>query len=102
MDVQNILPPISAALKTVPNFLKQESHSNNYESPQRDARGTLLVPMWESSYFWPLIYPNGLHPAPFIKDIIVVDPWYQSERIHNVFQGRQVFKTVAIKVDFTV
>ena len=37
------------------------------------ARGTLLVPMRESSYFLPLIYPNGLHPAAFIKDLVVVE-----------------------------
>ena len=40
--------------------------------------GTLLVPIWESSYFWPLIYPNGLHFADFIKDVLIVNPYYQN------------------------
>ena len=30
------------------------------------AKGTLIVPQWLSSPFWPLLYPNGSDPADFI------------------------------------
>ena len=30
------------------------------------AVGSLLVPMWKSAYFWPLLCPDGCHLAPFV------------------------------------
>ena len=30
------------------------------------ARGTLIVPMWTSAPFWPVLCPDGFHLAPFI------------------------------------
>ena len=30
------------------------------------ARGCLLVPVWESAYFWPLLVPDGIHLAGFV------------------------------------
>ena len=30
------------------------------------AKGTLVVPQWLSSPFWPLLYPNGTDPVDFI------------------------------------
>ena len=48
------------------------------------ARGTLLVPVWPSAYFWPLIYYNGLQMASFVKNFVVVDPIYSSS-CNNVF-----------------
>ena len=62
--------------------------------------GTLLVPMWESSYFWPLIYPNGYHLADFVKNIIVVDPCYESYGEESVFHGYAPFRAMALKLHF--
>ena len=31
------------------------------------ARGALIVPIWPSSYYWPLIYPHGDKMADFVK-----------------------------------
>ena len=33
------------------------------------AKGTLVVPEWRSAPFWPLLYPDGCHPARFVKDV---------------------------------
>ena len=30
------------------------------------AKGALLVPMWKSAAFWPLLCPDGRHLAPFV------------------------------------
>ena len=30
------------------------------------AKGTLIVPQWLSSPFWPLLFPNGMDPADFV------------------------------------
>ena len=37
------------------------SHASNCR-----AKGTLVVPMWKSSPFWPILCPDGEHLAPFI------------------------------------
>ena len=59
-------------------------------------RRTLLVPVWESSYFWPLIYPNGLHFAHFVKDMLVVNPKYENYNDDNIFNGYTSFRTLAL------
>ena len=63
-------------------------------------QGTLLVPAWESSYFWPLIFPNGIETASFIKGILAVDPYYHSYNEGNVFNGHKSFKALALKLKF--
>lgn len=63
------------------------------------ACGTLLVPIWKSSYFWPLIYPNGLHFATFIKDFCVVKPYLTSSCENSVFIGKTNFDFIALKID---
>ncbi len=35
------------------------------------AEGTLVVPVWRSAQFWPMLFPSG-DPAPFIRGIIKV------------------------------
>ena len=35
---------------------------------QCKAKGTLVVPLWKSAVFWPLLCPDGVHLAPFIHD----------------------------------
>lgn len=32
------------------------------------ARGTLVIPLWRSAPFWPLVTSDGLHLAPFVVD----------------------------------
>ena len=49
------------------------------------AKGALLVPVWSSSYFWPLIYPNGKQIADFIKDFIIIEPLYYLEAADSAF-----------------
>ena len=34
------------------------------------AQGTLIVPQWFSSPFWPLLFLNGVEPAQFVKQFI--------------------------------
>ena len=64
------------------------------------ARGTVMVPVWKSSYFWPLLYPNGLHLATFVKDYMTIHPWYTSTGNNKVFMGRPSFKALALYCQF--
>lgn len=40
------------------------------------ARGTLVVPMWKSAVFWPLLCPDGVHLAHFIH-AWYAQPYYE-------------------------
>ena len=63
--------------------------------------GTLLVPLWESSYFWPLlIHPNGGQFADFIEETMIVNPCYVSYGDNDTFNGFAQFKTIALKLRF--
>ena len=56
------------------------------------ARGTLLVPIWPSSYYWPLIYPDGDQMANFVKQYIVTELFYSAEVGELVFNCYPKFK----------
>ena len=64
------------------------------------AKGTLLIPVWQSAYFWPIIYPDGLHLSNFVKDFIVLRPFYISYCSNNVFSGYVDFSTIALQIVF--
>ena len=36
------------------------------------AKGTLIIPQWPSTPFWPLLFPNGSDPANFVVGKIVL------------------------------
>ena len=63
--------------------------------------GTLLVPLWESSYFWPIICPNGVQFADFVKGVLIVNPNYKSYSDNEIFNGYASFRTLALKLQFS-
>ena len=94
-------------------FTENWAHENNWVCPpvsligsvfrhmrRCKARGSILVPIWRSSYYWPLLYPNGLHLAPFVKDYMIVHPHYTSSGNNRVFVGRPAFKALALFCNF--
>lgn len=64
------------------------------------AKGTLLVPLWPSAYFWPIIYPNGKTMASFINDFIVLKQSFQASSSSNIFNGQSGRKFLALKIIF--
>ena len=36
---------------------------------------TLVVPQRCSAPYWPLLFPDGVHPAEFIKEVVVLPAW---------------------------
>ena len=50
---------------------------------QTGAKGTLVVPRWPSAPFWPMLFPDGQIPAPFVIGVQVL---HQSA--HLVVPGR--------------
>ena len=62
-------------------------------------RGALLVPIWPSSYYWPLIYSGGYRMAHFEKQHIVIEPFYSTEVRESMFNGYPKFKTLVLNID---
>ena len=52
----------------------------------RAAKGTLTVPLWKSAPFWPVLCPDGIHLAGYVKQWakLQVSPWiFQDGRSGN-------------------
>jgi hypothetical protein len=64
------------------------------------AHGTLLIPAWPSSWYWPLIYPDGFTTPSFVKEILTVNPCYHSPCPKSMFHGYQTFPTIALRIAF--
>ena len=69
------------------------------------AKGSLVVPLWRSAPFWPLIAPDGVHFASFIIN------WVELPRSKNAFwagrhspglfgKGDIHFRVLALRIDF--
>lgn len=68
------------------------------------AAATLLVPQWPSAPFWPMLFPNGIDPANFISEYVVIHKSQLS--IHPGRLGSSLFKGIpntnflALRLDF--
>ena len=69
--------------------------------------GTLIVPLWRSAHFWPVICDDGVHFSNFVHD------WYVLPHIPNLFirgkakncifgNGQLKFIMLALRIDFSV
>ena len=69
------------------------------------ALGTLVVPQWYSAPYWPLLFPDGIHPAEFVKELLVLPVW-QSLILPGVsgsslFNGNPNVEMLALRLDFS-
>lgn len=62
-DVNWVVPPISLIGKSIAHMRLC------------NARGSLLVPLWRSSYYWTLLCHDGVHWNPFVHDWVVLPPF---------------------------
>ena len=62
------VPPLYLVCRTI-------SHASNCK-----AKGTLIVSMWKSSPFWPILCPDGEHLAPFVH------AWWSASAYPDMFQ----------------
>ena len=65
------------------------------------AYGILIVPLWESANFYPLIH-TGQHYREFVKRIMYINPFYESKASNSIFKGYTPFKSLALLIDFSV
>ena len=69
------------------------------------AVGTLIVPMWKSSYFWPLLCNDGMHFNSFVKHWLCLPKrpdLFVAGRAKNKLFGTKAFKSpcLALRIDF--
>ena len=91
-DVNWLCPPVYL----VPRVIHHASKCH--------AKGTLVVPEWPSAPFWPIVFPATSNPAPFIKDLVVLE---ESDLIlhpgrsgANLFDGPPNTNFIAMQFSF--
>lgn len=83
-----LCPPISLIGKTI-------QHLKNCKG-----RGILFLPIWPSAYYWPLLTSNGKTFRAFIKQFLVLDPYFiNNSRTSCVFDGFAKFYSIALYID---
>ena len=71
------------------------------------AKGTLVVPLWKSAHFWPVLSPDGIHWGGFIHDWAILDNhpklFVRGKAKNSIFGNKPLkFRTVALRVDFSI
>ena len=70
-----------------------------------NAEGTLVIPMWKSSYFWVLLCNDGRHWNSFVHDWVVLPKFKQlfvrGKAKNDMFGARELsFAVVALRINF--
>ena len=68
------------------------------------ANGTLIIPQWLSSPFWPLLFPNGFAPAEFVEGVIELPNcdtlFLPGQSGTNLFKGLPNTPVLALRLVF--
>ena len=106
--------------EAVDTFLQNWHFENNWILPQVSkiasviahlrvckAEGTLVIPLWKSSYFWPLLCDDDRHWNAFVYDWVVIPKFKQlfvrGKAKDELFDARELsFIVVALGISFTL
>lgn len=88
-----ILPPVSQIARVIAHLRVCK------------AEGTLVIPLWKSSYFWPLLCDDGRHWNTFVHDWVVLPKFKQlfvrGKAKNGLFGARELsFIVVALRISF--
>ena len=69
------------------------------------AEGTLVIPLWKSSYFWPLLCDDGKNLNIFVHDWVVLPKLKQlfvrGKAKNDLFEARELsFVVAALRTSF--
>ena len=89
-----ILPPVSQTSRVI-------AHAGACK-----AEGTLVIPVWKSSYFWLLLCEDGKHWNAFVRDCVILPKFknlFIKVKAKNHLFGSKVlsFSVVALRLNFT-
>ena len=52
--------------------------------------GTLIVPLWKSAPFWPMLCPDGILLAEYVNEVLYLE--YQEDLVMMGLSGSYLFK----------
>lgn len=66
------------------------------------ATATLIIPKWPSSYFWPIVCPDGSHLDPHVHDwrLLNISFHPSSLGVATVFNENPSFLSLALRFDY--
>ena len=66
--------------------------------------GTLIVPLWTSAPWWPLVTRDGTQPAAFVHDWVEIPPsedmFIPASSGASLFSGKPSYRVLALRVSF--
>ena len=95
-------------------FSQDWSHHNNRLCPPVyltckvvSAQGTLIVPVWKSAHFWPLLCSDGVHWSNFIHRWVILpnfpNTFIACKATNSIFGCKPLlFVSVALRIDFSI
>ena len=67
--------------------------------------GTLVIPLWTSAAWWPLITTDGTQPEEFVRDWVEIPPsedmFLPAMSGSSVFSGIPSYRVLALRVSFS-
>ena len=71
------------------------------------AKGTLIVPLWKSAHFWPILCSDGVHWSTFIHDWVILpnfpNLFIRGKAKNSIFGNRPMaFVSLALRIDFSI
>ena len=69
---------------------------------EQGVAGVMVVPVWPASSFYSFFWPDGVHGAAWVQDMMLVQPHFVCGPLvrSKSFRGRRSFYTAVIKVSF--
>ena len=71
------------------------------------AKGTLIVPLWKSAHFWPILCLDGVHWSTFIHDWVILpnfpNLFIRGKAKNSIFGNRPMaFVSLALRIEFSI
>ena len=101
-------------------FSQDWSHHNNWLCPPVyltrkvvkhmeicSAQGTLIVPLWKSAHFWPILCSDGFHWSTFLHDWVILPSlpnlFIRGKAKNSIFGSKPLaFVSLALRLDFSI
>ena len=68
------------------------------------AIGTLVIPHWPSAPFWPMLFPDGAHPADCVQQVVELpksqELFLPGQSGCNIFKGVPNVAVLALRISF--
>lgn len=80
----------------IPRVLQHLKHGREF--------GTLIIPLWTSASWWPLVTRDGTQPAAFVHDWVEIPPsedmFIPATSGASLFSGKPSYRVLALRVSF--